>query len=109
MILDTLSWLALALGSLALVIGAVGLIRFPDLFSRLHAAGVIDTLAVMLILFGLLLQSGFSLISVKLLIILFFLLFTTPVSAHALAKTALYGKISPLLAETGDKPANRPD
>ena len=95
LLLDGLSWLCLLGGSVALLIGAVGLVRFPDLFTRLHAASVIDTLAVILILLGLLLQSGLSLVSVKLLIILFFLLFTTPVSAHAFAKSALYGGVSP--------------
>ena len=102
-LLDLLSWILLVAGSLALITGATGLIRFPDFFTRLHAASVIDTLGCMLIIFGLLLQAGLSMVSVKLLLILVFVLFTTPTAAHALAKAALHGKLEPRLHNTGEQ------
>jgi multicomponent Na+:H+ antiporter subunit G len=90
-----LSWACLTAGALLCVCGALGLIRFPDVYTRMHAAGVIDTGGAALILIGLMLQAGWSLITVKLLIILFFLLFTSPTATHALAKSARTGKITP--------------
>ena len=83
-------------GSLAVLIGAIGVLRFPDLFSRIHAAGITDTAGAGLIVLGLLLESGFTLVSLKLLIILLFLLFTSPTSSHALAKASIHGNVLPL-------------
>ena len=84
-LINLLSWICLILGSFFAVSGGVGLLRFPDFFSRLHPAGVTDTLGAALILIGLMFQAGFSLISVKLIMILAFLLLTTPAATHAVA------------------------
>ena len=86
----------LVAGSLAVLIGAIGVLRFPDLFSRIHAAGITDTAGAGLIVLGLLIESGFTLVSLKLLIILLFLLFTSPTSSHALAKASIHGNVLPL-------------
>ena len=56
--LDIMSWILLGIGTLFLLIGAVGLIRLPDFFSRMHAAGLIDTLGAGLILAGLMIEAG---------------------------------------------------
>lgn len=85
------------IGSLIVIVGLVGVYRMPDFYTRLHAASVIDTLGAMLILLGLLLIAGISLVSVKLILILLFILITTPAAAHALAKSALHGKLEPQL------------
>lgn len=100
---DFLSWILLVTGGLVLLTAAVGMLRFPDFFTRLHAASVVDTLGCMLIVLGLILQAGFSLVTIKLLLIVFFILFTTPAAAHALAKTALHGHMKPLLDKPGEK------
>ncbi len=99
MIVDLLSVLCLFTGSVVLLIGAVGVLRMPDFYTRLHAASVIDTLGTMLIIAGMLLQAGLSLISVKLILILVFLLITSPVAVHALAKSALHGQLQPQLLD----------
>lgn len=103
MLADFFSWILLVTGALALLTGAIGMIRFPDFFTRLHAASVIDTLGTMLVILGLVLQSGFSLVTVKLLLIVFFILFTTPAAAHALAKASLHGHLKPVLDNSGEK------
>ena len=95
-LLDILSWICLLIGSFFAISGGVGLLRFPDFFSRLHPAGMTDTLGAGLILLGLMFQAGFSLVSVKLIMILGFLLLTNPTATHALAKSALHGKLRPL-------------
>lgn len=96
-IADIVSWVFLVTGSLFILIGAVGIIRLPDVFTRMHAAGIIDTLGAGSILVGLMVQAGFSLVTVKLLLIVVFLLLTGPTSTHALARATLSGGIKPLL------------
>jgi multicomponent Na+:H+ antiporter subunit G len=78
------------------VIGGIGVVRFPDVYTRLHAGGVTDTIAPLLIVGGLVLQSGWHLLSFKLLLILLFLLFTTPTASHATARAAMAAGIKPV-------------
>ena len=91
------SWLCLLLGSFFCLSGGVGILRFPDFYTRMHASGVTDTLGAGLILLGLMLQAGWSLVLVKLILILLFILLTSPTSNHALAKAAVHGKLKPEL------------
>ncbi|RDV24650.1 sodium:proton antiporter [Alteromonas aestuariivivens] len=84
-------WVAtvfIIVGCLLGVTGGIGLLRLPDLYSRLHAVSVTDTLCSFLILSGLALESGVSLASVKLLFIFLFLVFTSPTSSFAVANGA---------------------
>lgn len=93
---DALSWIFLLLGSFFCISGGVGVLRFPDFFSRMHAAGVTDTLGAGCIVLGLLLQSEWNfLVIVKLLLIIAFLYITSPTASHALAKAALHGGLVP--------------
>lgn len=96
----SLSLAAIVAGSFFILVGAVGLIRMPEMFTRMHAASVIDTLGAGLLIGGLMLQAGASLITLKLLFIFLLLFFTSPVATHALAQAAL---------EAGDKPELKED
>ena len=96
-LLDILSGILLAAGSFFILVGAIGLIRLPDVFARMHGAGVTDTLGAALFIGGLMLQSGLSLISVKLLLILVFFFFASPTSSYALANAALSQGLKPWL------------
>jgi multicomponent Na+:H+ antiporter subunit G len=95
---DVLSALLLAAGSLFCMIGALGLLRMPDFFTRMHAASVTDTLGAGLILLGLMVQAGLTLITVKLIAIGVLIFFTSPAATHALARAALARGVKPLLA-----------
>ncbi|MGC8924551.1 MAG: cation:proton antiporter [Calditerrivibrio nitroreducens] len=75
-------------GSILIFISSLGLIRMPGFYTRIHAAGKTDTLGQILILLGLILYKGFSLISVKLLFILAFVFIANPTATHALAQAA---------------------
>ena len=75
--LDLLSWISLVAGSIFLIIGTIGLIRFPDFFTRLHAASVVDTLGCIFIMVGLMLQAGLSIVTVKLILIVIFIVAMT--------------------------------
>jgi multicomponent Na+:H+ antiporter subunit G len=99
---DIASWVLIVGGSALALIGAVGIIRLPDVFARMHAGGMIDTMGAGMILAGLAVQSGFSMVTVKLLLIIAFLLYTTPTSTHALARAALAGGLEPVVDEQGD-------
>ncbi len=102
LLVDLLSWFCLMAGVALAIIAGIGLIRLPDLFARMHAAGIGDTLAVLLIILGMMLQTGWTLNLAKLVLILFFIFFTSPASTHALAKAALHGGVQPLLKPNKD-------
>lgn len=99
MLIDILSWILLLTGAFLGVSGAIGILRFPDFYSRVHAASVTDTLCALLIIAGLVLQAGFTLVSAKLVIVLLFLWYTSPAASHALVKAAHYHGLKPLLSD----------
>lgn len=98
-LIDLFSGLCLFLGSFLIFTGALGILRFPDFYSRVHAAGVTETLAAFFILLGLMLQAGWSLVLFKLALILAFILITSPTASHALAKAAWKCRLRPWTAE----------
>ena len=98
-VLDIVSWVLILAGSFFTVVGAVGLVRMPDVYTRMHAASVMDTLGAGLLLAGLMVQAGLGLVSLKLFFILILFFFMGPVATHALAQAALHAEIKPQLAE----------
>ena len=97
------SWILIVAGALFVVIGAVGLVRLPDFYTRLHPAGVTDTLGVGLLLAGMALQAGWSLVAVKLGLIFLFLMLTSPTASHATARAALAADLAPWLGPGEDE------
>ena len=94
-LVNTLSWVLMIAGSLLLIIGGSGLIRLPDFFTRLHAVSVTESLATGLIIAALMLQAGFGLVLLKLIILLILIFWTSPTATHALAKAAIHGGLRP--------------
>ena len=101
-LLDVLTWAFILGGSFFAVVGGLGIIRMPDLYTRLHAAGVTDTMGAGLVLVGLMLYAGLSLVTVKLGMILVLLWLTSPVSTYALARAALNAGLEPIRSGEGD-------
>lgn len=99
LILDIISSLLLLAGVFFGLSGAVGLFKFPDFFTKVHAASVTDSIATILIVGGLILQTSFDLVTAKLVFIMLFLMITSPTASHALAKSARHGGLL-TLAET---------
>jgi len=85
---DFATWILLGLGSFVALSGALGALRFPDFYSRLHPAGTSDTLAQFLIMAGLLFQAEHAIDAVKLVLISVLLFITTPTSTHAISQAA---------------------
>jgi multicomponent Na+:H+ antiporter subunit G len=87
--LDILSWVLLTLGGISVLIGGIGALRLPDLFTRMHAASVTDSIGAILVIGGIMLQAGLTLATIKLAAILLFLLLTSPTASNALAAAAM--------------------
>ena len=102
LILNLISAGLLAAGSIFVLIGAFGLIRLPDFYTRLHAAGITDSLGAELILLGLMFQAGLSLVTVKLILISLFIFFTSPTATHAVANAARVMGLKPMLVPDKD-------
>jgi multicomponent Na+:H+ antiporter subunit G len=92
---EILSWVLISAGSFFVLVGAIGVYRFPDFWTRLHAASVAESAGVILMLSGMIIQAGWGLIAVKLLIIGVFLFITGPTSTHAVANAALVSGLRP--------------
>lgn len=110
---DIVFGLLLGFGGLFYLIGAIGLVRMPDMFTRLHAASIMETVGAGLLVVGMMVAAGWTLVAAKLAIILAILLFSGPVAAHALANAALNAGVVPLLAEDrsggrGRRPVRKP-
>ncbi len=101
-----LSWFFIISGTIFTLISAVGILRFPDFWSRLHAASILDSAGVILLFLGMGIHEGFSLVTVKLIIIGVFLFITGPTATHAVANAALVSGSRPKEAEglTGAEP-----
>ena len=96
---DLLSIVSISAGLFFVLAGTLGVLRLPDFYTRLHAAGMTDTLGAELILVGLIIQSGFTQMSLKLLIVGFFLFVTSPTATHAVAHAAYKAGLKPKLGK----------
>lgn len=95
MIVSILSSLCLFIGIVALLIGSLGLLRLPDVYSRMHAVGMMDTAGLGFLILGMMLHAGFTLITVKLAFIGIFLFFTSPIAGHAVVQAAYKHGVKP--------------
>lgn len=103
-LLDVLSWVAIVAGLFFMLVGTFGLMRMPDVYTRLHAAGMTDTMGAGFLLLGMVLQTvvymmhgetSYWLVLVRLVLVYAFLLFTSPIATHALARAGLAGGVEP--------------
>ena len=93
--LDVLSWASILIGLFFILTGTLGVLRMPDIYTRLHAAGMTDTMGAAFMILGMCFQAGMHLLTLRLLLVYVFLLFTSPIGTHALARAALSGKVEP--------------
>lgn len=106
-IVEIIAYVFILAGSLFYVIGGIGLVRMPEIFTRMHAVSLADTVGAGLLLAGLVLLSGFTLVSAKLIIIAVAIFFTLPVATHALAQAALAAHVKPALDGDGSPDGDR--
>ena len=97
--IDVVSGILIIAGAFFVLVGAIGLVRMPDVFTRMHATSVTETAGAGLLLVGLMLQAGFTLLTLKLVFVLLLFFLTAPVATHALAQAALQAGIAPELEQ----------
>ena len=102
LLVDIMSWILLTAGGFFVLVGGVGAIRMPNLYTRIHAASVTETMGAVLIICGVMLQAGLSLATIKLAAILLFLLITSPTSTYALSSAAMLAGIEPDAGRAAD-------
>ena len=102
-VLDIISWILLTVGGFFVLIGGIGALRMPNLYTRMHAASVTDTMGAVLVLGGVMVQAGLTLATIKLAAILLFLLITSPTSSYALASAAMIAGIKPDAGRAADR------
>ncbi|MBM4330863.1 MAG: monovalent cation/H(+) antiporter subunit G [Deltaproteobacteria bacterium] len=103
---DVLSVLLIACGIFLFASGTLGLLRLPDFYCRMHATGKCDTLGALLVLLGLAVYQGFSLISVKLLFIVVFIFLANPTATHAIGRAAFVRRVRPWTKDSPEPPAS---
>ena len=101
-LVDVVSWALLLAGAGFCLVGGLGLMRLPDVYTRMHAAGITDAVAAAAIILGLALLAGWSLLLAKLLLVLALLLLLNPSACHALARAAIHGSRRPWLGGAAD-------
>jgi multicomponent Na+:H+ antiporter subunit G len=106
---DILSWAFILVGGVFAVIGGIGIVRLPDFYTRMHGAGITDTMGAYLLIAGMMLQAGWTLVTIKLILILVFVFFTSPTATHALAQAALGSGVEPVNTEDRRPKGTAPD
>ncbi|MFH1242617.1 MAG: monovalent cation/H(+) antiporter subunit G [Pseudomonadota bacterium] len=100
---DIISVLFMLAGLFFFTTATLGLLRLPDFYSRLHATGKGDTLAVLLSLIGLAVYNGFSLTSLKIVLIAVFMFLAQPTATHAISRAAFRCNVPPFTTDEGDE------
>lgn len=103
---SVIAWALIGSGGFFVVVSAIGINRMPDIFTRLHAASVGDTFGAALMLVGMMVVAGFTLVTAKLFLLLLFLWFMGPVATHAIARAALQAGERPKLADSVETEPN---
>ena len=112
MALDALSWISITAGLFFMLVGTFGVLRMPDVYTRLHAAGMTDTMGAGFLILGMFFQTieaiahgelAWWFILIRLVLIYLFLLFTSPIATHALARAGLAGGLKPWSAPGDDE------
>jgi multicomponent Na+:H+ antiporter subunit G len=89
-------------GTIFMLVGSIGINRFPDFYTRAHASGKVDTLGILMFVGGLAVYQGISVDSVKLLLIVVFVAITSPVGTHQLARRAMLLGLQPWYGRKGE-------
>jgi len=105
---DIAAWVLVLGGCFFTIVGAFGLVRLPDVYTRVHSAGLVDTVGAGLLLLGLTLYGGFTIVTIKLLLIIAFIFFTSPTSSNAFANAVYSAGIKPLLAKPENEKEDSP-
>jgi multicomponent Na+:H+ antiporter subunit G len=93
----------ISLGIFFLMIGSIGLLRLPDFYSRAHATGKSDTLGLMMVFLGLIIIEGLHINSLKILLVMIFVGFTSPTATNAIMRAAFRFRLKPWFTKDQEK------
>lgn len=93
--MNFVAYLFFGWGLFFMIIGVLGMLRFPDLYTRLHPAGKAGTAGVLSIFIGLIIYAGFSPLSLRIVLIALFIVITSPVATHAIARGGIESGVKP--------------
>lgn len=96
MAVNLISLTLMVAGAFFMLSGALGILRMPDFFTRIHPASVIDSFGAPLVLLGAAIHFGFSFIAGKIILLMLLLIITNPTATHVLSQSAIIGKLKPL-------------
>ena len=99
--MNAVGYLLLILGAFFIVTGAIGILRFPDFYTRLHAMGKSDTLGVALMALGLAVLEGPTQNGLKIALIIIFVGLANPAATHALGRAAYRSGLRPWVRAGG--------
>lgn len=100
--IEVIAYVLFGLGAILMLISILGLYRFPDIFTRCHAASIIDTGSITCVLIACALLTGLTLVTAKIVLIWIFIMVTSPTATHALIKAALADGVTPLQWKPGE-------
>lgn len=95
-ILEIISYFFIFTGAFLMTTGTIGVIRFPDFYTRLHPAGISDSLGAPMVLTGIAINTPFEMATTKVLLIIIFMWITGTTATHALAKSAHQSGLKPI-------------
>jgi multicomponent Na+:H+ antiporter subunit G len=102
LIQDIIAIFLIICGTFFMLVGSIGINRLPDFYTRIHASGKVDIVGILTFLSGLAVFEGFTLNSAKILLIIVFVLITSPAASHQLARRAFYYGLKPMLRNSGN-------
>ena len=100
--MNVVAGVMLVLGFGFVLTGVIGILRLPDFYCRLHAMGKCDTLGVGLMIGGLAVHEGFTMVSAKMLLVVVFVSLANPTATHALGRAAVRAGVAPWTRTPGE-------
>ncbi|NJM06336.1 monovalent cation/H(+) antiporter subunit G [Candidatus Gracilibacteria bacterium] len=108
-IVEFITVVVIALGVFFMLLTSIGIVRLPDLYTRVHAAGKASTLGIAGVLLGVAIYSADWTITIKMIALIGFFLFTNPVAAHMLDRAAYLTGVKAMDGTAPDDLAGRYD
>ena len=106
LIREIIAYIFMSLGAIFAVVTVLGLLRFPDVYTRIHAVAVVLTISAVFLTFGAAIYIWEFFLSMKIILIGFFFLMANPMATHSIARASYRKKVASLEAISVDEYAD---
>ncbi|MEJ6950855.1 monovalent cation/H(+) antiporter subunit G [Natronospora cellulosivora (SeqCode)] len=103
LIREIIAYIFMSIGAIFAIITVIGLIRFPDVYTRIHAAAVVLTISAAFLTFGVAIYVWEFFLSLKIVLIGVFFLIANPMATHSIARASYRTKVAKLKVRTVDE------